>query len=163
VIVAAVGVSVCRFVITMVVTVRVGMRVAVRMRVRRAVGVRVFVFMHVRVCVIVFEMHVEFRPRDARSLPARHVEVVAIQTELRQLAFELFEVKAQIQHRANEHVTADAAEDIEIKSFHGDRVKSNNEHLTPNAQLTGQRTRWMFGVEYWLLDVPSRFICPPGC
>jgi hypothetical protein len=117
--------------------------------------------MHLRVGVILFEMHVEFRPRDARPLPARHVEVIAIQTELRQLAFELFDVKAQVQHRADEHVTADAAEDIEVKSFHDSGVTFSIQQSTSNIQLTGPISGWMFGVECWSLDVPSRFICPP--
>src|SRR5262245_59746740 len=166
VIVTVMGVSVSGFLLavemTVVVTVRMRMRVAVWMRVCRAVGVRVFVFMRECVGVILFEMHVEFRSRDARPLPARHVEMVAIQTELRQLAFELFEVNAQVQHRPDEHVTADAAEDIEIKSFHDSEVTSNNQHSRPNIQLTGQRTGWMFGVECWLLELLLRIICLPG-
>ena len=72
----------------------------------------------VRVFVIVRQMHVEFHAFDAGFLFARDVQVVAAKLQFFQLAFQLVRVRAQINHRADEHVAADAAEDVEIKRFH---------------------------------------------
>ena len=63
-------------------------------------------------------MHIELRPGDVRALLARGVKVVAFQPELLQLVLELLEVHAHIEQRSDEHVSADAAENIEVKSLH---------------------------------------------
>ena len=46
------------------------------------------------------------------------MEVIPAQTELLQFIFQAAKVHAQIQHGTNEHVAADAAEDVQIKRFH---------------------------------------------
>ena len=68
--------------------------------------------------VLLFKMHVELRPGDVRTLLPRDVEMVFIKAELRELALELFEVHTEIEQRADEHVAADAAEDVEIERVH---------------------------------------------
>ena len=70
------------------------------------------------VTMLVREMHVELHPFDGGLVRARDVEMVAGKLEFAELVFELVRVHAQINQRANEHVAADAAEDVEIKGFH---------------------------------------------
>ena len=114
------------------------MRVAVLMRMGMAmvVIVRVAVVMIMRVVMIVFvrvrrrrgwggvgvsfllQMHVQLDAFDAVFLPAGGVQVVAGEVEFAQLPFEQFKLDAQIQERAQEHVAADAAEQVQIQRFH---------------------------------------------
>src|SRR5579863_6540732 len=90
-----------------------GMAVFVRVAVRVMVVVMVMIVM-----MTVFEMDVELGAADLRFLAAGNVEVVAVELQLAEFAFELREVHAQVEQRANEHVAADAAKDVEIKCFH---------------------------------------------
>jgi len=49
------------------------------------------------------------------------MQVIAIETKLTQFAFQLVRVDAEINQRADEHIAADTAEDIQIKClFHVD-------------------------------------------
>ena len=70
------------------------------------------------VMIVIMRVHVELHSFDAGLLFASGVQVVFEKMQLRQFVFELFERHAQVQQRADEHVAADAAEDIEIKTFH---------------------------------------------
>jgi hypothetical protein len=72
------------------------------------------VFMFVLVC----EMDVKLRAGNGSSFLPRHVQMIFVQTKFLQLMLERVRIHAEIQHRADEHVTADAAEDVEVKSFH---------------------------------------------
>ena len=63
-------------------------------------------------------MHVELHAGDAGFLLAREVQVIAVELELLQLALQPMRVHAQINQRADEHVAADPAENVEIKRFH---------------------------------------------
>src|SRR2546427_448761 len=92
--------------------------VMVRMTVLMAVWVRVRVLMLVCVGVILIEMHIELGASDAGALLSRNVEVITRQTEFRQLPLELVEVESEVEHRADEHVAADAAENVQVKSAH---------------------------------------------
>ena len=49
------------------------------------------------------------------------MEVVFVQAKLREFALELFEVHAEVEQRADEHVAADAAEDVEVEGLHRER------------------------------------------
>ena len=92
----------------------------VMMPMRMRVGVIVFLLVFVRVGVVPMfvRMNVELDPFNARLLFARGMDVIFVETELRQFAVQLLERHAQIEQRADEHIAADSAEDIEIKSFH---------------------------------------------
>ena len=57
---------------------------------------------------------IEFHPFDAGFVPARGMHVNITQIELLQLIHECIKRNSQIKHRTDEHVAADAAEDIEI-------------------------------------------------
>jgi len=68
--------------------------------------------------VVVRQMHVELHALDAGFLFAGDVKVVAVELQFFQFVLQLVRVHAQINHRADEHVTADAAENVEVKRFH---------------------------------------------
>src|SRR5678809_6084 len=63
-------------------------------------------------------MDIKLDALDAALVASCELEVVTLQVELFQFVFELPRVDAQIHERANEHVAADAAKEIQIKSFH---------------------------------------------
>ena len=66
----------------------------------------------------ILHMNIELGSGDVRALLARGVQVVTANAQLLQLVFQLMEVHAHIQQRTDEHVAADATEDIEIQRFH---------------------------------------------
>lgn len=68
--------------------------------------------------VVMGQMHIELYAGDGRSLLAGNVEVISAQLELFELAPEFARVNAQINQRRDEHVAADAAENVEIKRLH---------------------------------------------
>ena len=74
--------------------------------------------MPVLMVVVVREMHIELDARDALAFILAEVQMEAVELELLQLAGEFVGVHAEVKQRADEHVTADAAEDVKIKSFH---------------------------------------------
>ena len=88
--------------------------------------VRVTVFlgmiMRMTVAVIAFttirQMHIKFYPINRAFLPAIGAERVALELEFLQFLFQRIKIHAQIDHRAQKHVAADAAEDVEVKGFH---------------------------------------------
>ena len=71
--------------------------------------------------IVLLDMHIELRPGNVRALLARNMEVIFVEAQLREFALELFEVHAEVQQRADEHVAADAAEDVEVECFHRKR------------------------------------------
>ena len=70
--------------------------------------------------VVVFmrEMHIELDAGDALAFVLADVQMEAVEFEFLQLAREFVGVHAEVEQRADEHVAADAAEDVEIESFH---------------------------------------------
>jgi hypothetical protein len=44
--------------------------------------------------------------------------VIAVEVELFQFVLELVRINAEIEHRADKHISADAAEDVEVEGFH---------------------------------------------
>jgi hypothetical protein len=87
------------------------------------VGVFVSVFVGVLLLVGVFAgvlgagMNIELDALDLAAFGAMGVEMVAVQGKFRQFQFHLAEFHAQIQHGPHEHVSADAAENIQIQCF----------------------------------------------
>jgi len=84
------------------------------------VFVVMFMLMRVRVVMIVFmrQMHIEFHPFDSHFLFPRHVQVVTVEIQFLEFMFELMHVHAQVNQRANEHVSADSTENVEVEGFH---------------------------------------------
>ena len=64
------------------------------------------------------QVDIQFHAFDAGFLLARHVQVIAVELQFLQLALQFAGIHAQIQQRADEHVAADAAENVEVKCFH---------------------------------------------
>jgi len=73
----------------------------------------------VRVIMAVLKMNIELGSCDRSSLLLRDVQMKFIQSELLQFRSQRVRINADVNHCANEHVTADAAEDVEVKYFHG--------------------------------------------
>jgi hypothetical protein len=108
--------------------VAVGMVMLVTMRVRMPVLMCVFVLMIMvmtmilllmRVIVFMSQVNIELNPGDARFLGALGMQVVTLQMKLLQFVLKPMQVHSQIEQSANEHVAADAADEIEIKCLHG--------------------------------------------
>jgi len=89
---------------------------AVTMLVRVGVFVRVIV-------------HVEFHAADAHLLPARHVQMPAFELELLQLPLQRARVNPQINQRADKHIAADAAEEVQVKLFHEGRFRCERDPI----------------------------------
>ena len=85
------------------------MRVGMTVRVGVAMGMRLF-----SVAMIAGEVHVELNSFQARFMPARDVQVTAFQPQLLQLLLQLAGLDAQVNQRGDEHVAADAAEQVEV-------------------------------------------------
>jgi hypothetical protein len=57
-------------------------------------------------------VHIELRSGDAAALLLRNVKVIAVQLQLFESVLKFVAIDAEVEHRADEHVTADAAENI---------------------------------------------------
>ena len=68
--------------------------------------------------MVVGQVHVEFHAGDRRFLAAGDMEMVAIEFELFQLAFQAARVHAEIEQGGNEHIAGNAADEVEIECFH---------------------------------------------
>src|SRR5262245_31676664 len=119
--VVPVMIVVMAMIVMMMLTMIMGMPVVVLVLMVMSVGMGVLMFGGR--LVLVFEVDVELGAGDVRALLARHVEVITVEPELLQFVFKLMRVDAQVNQRTNEHVTADAAEDVEVKRFHGGRIQ----------------------------------------
>ena len=86
--------------------------------------------------VFVFDVYVELRPGDGATLLTRSVQVVVIQPELFQLVLQGLQVDTQVEHRAQEHVAADAAEQVEVKGFHGRMTVKDADYGTRDLRFT---------------------------
>ena len=64
------------------------------------------------------QMHIELGARDAALVGAEGVEMVTIQPELSQLDLEPVKIDTRIDQGADEHVAADAAEEIQVEGVH---------------------------------------------
>jgi hypothetical protein len=68
----------------------------------------------VAVLVVMCQMNIKLHTINARLLAARDVEMVAIEAKFFQFLFEPPGVEPEVQQRADEHIAADAAENIEV-------------------------------------------------
>jgi len=131
--------------VSMVVVGRAGF---VRMGVLMAVGVLVCVGVgmgvglgvagFVGMGMFVFEVDVKFGTRNAGFFAAAGVEMVAGYAEAVQFGFEGTEGKAEVDQGSEEHVAAEAAEDIEIEVRHGCAVIEIGEGVVARMGL-GER------------------------
>ena len=64
------------------------------------------------------KVDVELDALDVRLGFAEDVQLIAVEIELGQLGLERRCIDAEIDHRAKEHVAADAAENIKVKCLH---------------------------------------------
>ena len=71
-----------------------------------------------RVVMLMREVDIKFYASDGKLLPARNMEMPAVELELLQLAFELGRIHAEVEQRGDEHVAGDAADEVEVKCFH---------------------------------------------
>jgi hypothetical protein len=99
------------------------------------------------------EVDVKFHANDGGFLLARDVEVIAVELELFQFAFQFARVHAEVEQGGDEHVASDAAEEVEIKDFHCRRETSNIQQPTSNIEWLRRNNHWLFGIRCWMLDV----------
>jgi hypothetical protein len=85
--------------------------------------------------VSVGQMDIKLHAFDAGFLFARDVKMIPAEFQLLQLALQLARIRAEVNQRADEHVAADAAENVEIERFHGDAGTFNTQHSTFNLEL----------------------------
>ena len=71
------------------------------------------------VAVVAREVDIKFYASDGRFLLPANVEMITVQLQFLQLAFEFARIHAEIQQRGDEHIAGDAAEKVEVKNFHG--------------------------------------------
>jgi hypothetical protein len=60
----------------------------------------------------------EFYAFNARFLPAVNMQAITAKLELFQFELKIPRIHAQINQRAEEHVAADAAEEVKVERFH---------------------------------------------
>lgn len=68
--------------------------------------------------MVMTEMDVKFDSADLRFLRAGDMQVPAIELQLFQFGLQAVGIDAKVDERADEHIAADAAEDVEIQGFH---------------------------------------------
>ncbi len=101
--------------VVMAVRVIVGVRMGMRMRVRMTVILQVAVLMPM------LEVDVEFGSCDSGFFASMAVKMVAGQVQLPELGLELGKRHTQVEQGSEEHVAADAAEDVEVEVRHGSK------------------------------------------
>jgi len=96
--------------------------VFMRVRMLGAIRVRVLVSMsgpmRMIVIAVMRQMDIKLHSLDLGLLLARGVQMVAIEFQFPKFVFQFVKIHAEVEQRPDEHVAADAAENIEIKSFH---------------------------------------------
>lgn len=70
------------------------------------------------VAVFVLQMNVKFSALDLKSFRTLRMQVITVDVQLLELVLELVKINAEVQHRADKHIAADAAEDVEKEGFH---------------------------------------------
>src|SRR5438046_9850963 len=85
-----------------------------RMPMRMLGAVRVGMF----VDVLMREQHVEFHAGDVGFLSAGDADVPSVELEFFQFLLQCPGIDAKIEHGAEEHVAADAAENVEVQCLH---------------------------------------------
>jgi energy-coupling factor transporter transmembrane protein EcfT len=105
-------------VVVVVVVVVVAVLVVVVVMMVPVVVLVVMVVVVVVVMMVFLEMHVELRPGDPCLLAARRVNMETLEAEPAQLPLEFGQVNPQVEQRANEHIAADAADQVQVKRLH---------------------------------------------
>jgi hypothetical protein len=77
-----------------------------------------FVMVVVIMLMVMTEVDVKFDAADLGFLTAGNVRVPAFEAKFFQFSLESAGVNAKVEQRPNEHIAADAAEDVEIEGFH---------------------------------------------
>lgn len=95
-------------------------------------GVRVLMFMAMTVVMVMMlvQMNIELDAGNLCFLTTRNMQVILADTELLQFLFQFGRLDAEVNHRADEHIAADATEYVEIQGFHL--------HLRLSAFICGQ-------------------------
>ena len=65
-----------------------------------------------------FDAHVELYTFNVRLVPAPDVKLVTFKWEFAEFGVEAIWRHPEVDHGADKHIAADAAEDVEIKTFH---------------------------------------------
>ena len=78
----------------------------------------VMFIMIVIVMMIVFEVHVELRALNVGLFATRGVDVKFVEMQFFQFVLQSPKVDPEVEHRADKHIAADAAEHVEIKRLH---------------------------------------------
>ena len=68
--------------------------------------------------VLMVYMNIELNALDGRFAGSRVMQMVAIESQLPQFLFQPLEIDAKIQKRADKHIAADAAENVQVQSLH---------------------------------------------
>ena len=79
--------------------------------------------MTVLLVMLMCEMNIKFDTFDARFLLASNMQMIAMEIEFREFVLELMGMHPKIDHRADEHVAADAAKNIKVKSLHNQQTQ----------------------------------------
>ena len=119
-----------RVFLIMIVSVRMGVIIAL-IRVRVIMGVMMafviqFVVVIFRRFMSVRQMDIELHAFDVRFLPSGSMNMVTSKIELGQFILELVDLDAQIDQRAEKHVSADAAENIQVKGLHSFKPQASS-------------------------------------
>jgi hypothetical protein len=68
--------------------------------------------------VFLFEVNIELGARDGSAFLSGNMEMISANGKLAQFLLEAMEIQSQIEDRAQEHVAADSAENVQIQSLH---------------------------------------------
>ena len=82
--------------------------------VRMRVSVGTAMSMHVLVAMLMREMNLELHSLDGGFVSAGNVQMVAVEIQLFQFVLQFVRIDTEIEQRADKHVAADAAEDVQI-------------------------------------------------
>ena len=112
----------------MLVVMRVTGAGSVKMKTTRAFVSGMLMLVRMPVIVVMREVNVKFHAGDGGFLLARNVEMIAVELEFLQFAFQPVGVHAEVEQRGDEHIAGDAAEEVEVKNFHGQKETFNIQH-----------------------------------
>jgi hypothetical protein len=82
-------------------------------------GVTVVMSMAMRFPMVVCEVNIELHTLDPHLLFPGDVQVVTFYPKFCQFLFELARIRPKVDQRTDKHVSADTAEKIQVKLFHG--------------------------------------------
>src|ERR1051326_48818 len=105
-------------VFTMMLLAFVLMMIMMMILVRMGMGMGHTMSMGVFVAVLMSEMNIKFYSFNGSLVRASDVQMVPVQFQLLQFPFQFVWIDPEINERADEHVAADAAENIQVQCFH---------------------------------------------